>query len=76
MKFVFKIFWTQNGRLELFLEPSPLDLRSIESAHTLAKHFAAFAPAVRLITIEVEGGAISELRFGDGRCEGIMLAAD
>jgi hypothetical protein len=76
MKFAFKIFWKKNGRLEPFLEPSPLDLGSIDTAHTLATHYAAFAPAVRLITIEAEGGAISELWFSDGQCEDIVLAAD
>jgi hypothetical protein len=75
MKFAFKIFWTKNGRLELLLEPSPLDLRSIDTARRLAKHFAAHA-AVNLITIEAEGGSISELWFSDGRCEDIVLAAD
>jgi hypothetical protein len=72
MKFAFKIFWTKNGRLELLLEPSPLDLRSIDTAHRLAKNFAAYAP-VSLITIEAEDGSISELWFRDGRCEIIAL---
>jgi len=75
MTFAFKIFWTKNSRLELLLEPAPLDLRSIDAARRLAKHFAAFAP-VRLITIKPEGGPISELWFSDGRCEDIVLAAD
>lgn len=75
MKFAFKIFWTKNGRLELALDPAPIDLRSIDAAHRLAKHFAAFAP-VRLITIEAEGCSVSELWFSDGRCEDIVLAAD
>lgn len=75
MKFVFRTFWAKNGRLELLLEPSPLDLRSIDTAHKLAKTFAAYAP-VNLITIEAEDGSISELWFSDGRCEGIALAAD
>lgn len=74
MKFVFKIFRTENGRLELFLEPSPLDLRSTDTAHKLARHFAAHVP-VSLITIEAEGGSISELWFSDGRAEDMLLAA-
>lgn len=64
MKFAFKIFRSRNGCLELFLEPSPLDLRSIDTAHRIARHFAAHVP-VNLITIEAEGGLISELWFGD-----------
>jgi hypothetical protein len=75
MKFAFKIFWTKNGRLELLLEPLPIDLPSIEAAQKLAKNFAAFAP-VSLITIEAEGGSVSELWFSDGRYEDIVLAAD
>lgn len=74
MKFAFKIFRTKNGRLELFLEPSPLDLRSIDTAHKLARHFAAHVP-VNLITIEAEGGSISELWFNDGRGGDTLLAA-
>jgi hypothetical protein len=75
MKFAFKIFWTKNGRLELLLEPSPLDLRSTDTAHKLAREFATHAP-VDLITIDAEDGSISELWFSDGRCEEIVLAAD
>jgi hypothetical protein len=74
MKFAFKIFWTQSGRLELLLEPPPLDLQSIDSAHKLAKHFASYAP-VSLIIIEAEDGSISELWFSGGRCQDIALAA-
>jgi hypothetical protein len=73
--FTFKIFRTKNGHLELLLEPSPLDLRSIDTAHRLAKHFASYLP-VSLITIETEDGSLSELWFTDGRCEGVLLAAD
>ena len=75
MKFSFKIFWIKNGRVELLLEPLPIHLQSIDTAHKLAKHFATFAP-VSLITIESEGGSSSELWFSDGRCEDIVLAAD
>jgi len=75
MRFAFKIFWTKNGRLELALEPAPLDLRSIDAAHRLAKHFATFAP-VNLITIEAEGVPISKLWFRNGRCEDTVSAAD
>jgi hypothetical protein len=67
MKFAFKILWTENGRLELLLEPSPLNLQSIDIAHRLAKHFAAYLP-VSLITIEAEDGSISELWFSEGQC--------
>lgn len=63
MKFTFKIFQSKNGRPELFLEPPPLDLGSIDTAHRLAKHFAGYVP-VNLITIEAEDGSVSELRFG------------
>lgn len=73
MKYAFRIFRAENGRLELFLEPSPLNLRSIDTAHKLANHFATLVP-VSLITIEAEDGSISELRFGDG--EDVRLAAD
>jgi hypothetical protein len=73
MKFVFKIFQTKNGRLELLLEPSPLDLPSIAAAHKQAKHFATYVP-VHLISIETEDGSISELWFGDS--QDIGLAAD
>jgi hypothetical protein len=73
MKYGFKIFRTENGHLELFLEPPPLDLRSIYTAHRLAKHFAAHVP-VSLISIEAEDGSTSELWFGDG--DGVRLAAD
>lgn len=58
------IFQTKNGHLELFLEPSPLDLPSIDVAHRLAKRFTSYVP-VHLITIESEDGSISELWFGD-----------
>ena len=75
MKFAFKIFWMKNGRLELLLEPSPLDLRSIDTAHRLAKHFASHTP-VSLVTIETEDGSISELWFGDGPYEVALAAAD
>lgn len=74
MKFAFKIFQTQNGRLELFLEPPSIDLRSIDTAHRIARYFAAHVP-VNLITIEAEGGSISELWFSDGRGEDIPSAA-
>jgi hypothetical protein len=74
MKFAFKVFWTKNGRLELLLEPSALDLRSMDTAHKLAKNFAAYAPA-DLITIAAEDGSISELWFSDGRCQDIAPAA-
>jgi hypothetical protein len=72
MSFTFKIFQTKNGRLELFLEPSPLDLPSIDAAHKLAKHLTSYVP-VHLITIETEDGSISELWFGD--LQDIALAA-
>jgi hypothetical protein len=71
MRFAFKIFWAKNGRLELLLEPSPLDLRSIDIAHKLAKHFSAYLP-VNCITIEAEDGSVSELWFSDDRCEGCI----
>jgi hypothetical protein len=76
MKFVFKIFQTKNGRLELLLEPSPLDLPSIDAAHKLATHFASYVPVhlITLITIETEDGSISELWFGNS--QDIALAAD
>lgn len=73
MKFTFKIFHTKNGRLALFLEPSPVDLPSTDAARRLAKHYASYVPT-QLITIETEDGAISELWFGDSR--DIALAAD
>ena len=73
MKFTFKIFQTNGGRLELFLEPSSLDLPSTDAAHRLAKHYALYVP-VRLITIETEDGSISELWSGDS--QDIALAAD
>ena len=75
MKFTFKVFWTKNDCLELLFEPPPFNLRSIDTAHKLAKNFAAYAP-VDLITIKAEDGSISELWFSEGRCEEIVLAAD
>lgn len=66
MRFVFKIFQTKNGCLELFLEPSPLDLPSTNAACRLARHYASYVP-VHLITIETEDGSISELWFGDSQ---------
>jgi hypothetical protein len=44
MRFVFKTFQINNGRLELVLEPSPLDLPSTDAAQRLAKHFASYVP--------------------------------
>jgi hypothetical protein len=73
MKYVFTIFWTQNGRLEV-LELPALDLRSIDTAHKLAKNFAVYAP-VSPIIIEGEDGSISELWFGNGRYQDIALTA-
>jgi hypothetical protein len=73
MRFTFKIFQTKDGRLELFLEPSPLDLPSTDAARRLAKHFASCVP-VHLVTIEAEDGSICELWFGDS--QDIALAAD
>ena len=73
MTFVFKIFQAKNGRLELLLEPSPLNLPSIDATRRLAKHFAAYVP-VHLITIETEDDSIFELWFGDNK--GIALGAD
>jgi hypothetical protein len=73
MRFTFKIFQTKGGRLELFLEPSPLDLPSTDAARRLAKHFASYVP-VHLITIEAEDSSICELWFGDS--PDIVLAAD
>jgi hypothetical protein len=75
MKYVFRIFRRENGRLELLLEPSPLRLRSIDTAHRITNHFAKHVP-VSLITIEAEDGSISELRFGDARRENTRVAAD
>lgn len=73
MMFTFKIFQIKNGQLELFLEPSPLDLPSADAARRVAKHFASYV-RVHLITIESEDGSISELWFGHS--QGIGLAAD
>jgi hypothetical protein len=76
MRFVFKIFQTKNGRLELLLEPPALDLPSIVAARRLAQHFASYVPVhlITLVTIESEDGSISELWFGDS--QDIALAAD
>ena len=71
MRFVFKIFQAKNGHLELFLEPSPVDLPSTDAARRLAKHYASYVP-VHLITIETEDGSISEFWSG----QDIALAAD
>jgi hypothetical protein len=73
MMFSFKVFQIKNGRLELFLEPSPLNLPSTDATRGLARHFASYVP-VHLITIEAENGPISELWFGDS--QDIALAAD
>jgi hypothetical protein len=76
MRFTFKIYQMKNGSLEPLLEPSPLDLPSMDAAYELAKHFASYVPAhlTTLITIESEDGSISELWFGDS--QDIALAAD
>jgi len=73
MMFTFKVFQIKNGRLELLLEPSPLDLPSADAARRLARHFASYAP-VHLITIESEDGSISGFWFGDS--QDIALAGD
>jgi hypothetical protein len=62
MKFAFKIFWMQNGQLELLLEPDALDVPSITNAREIAEGFAAHAPA-HSISIESEDGLISERWF-------------
>ena len=62
MKFAVKIFWMQNGRLKLLLEPEALDVPSVENAREIAEGFAALAPA-HSISIESEDGLISERWF-------------
>ena len=73
MRFTFKIFQIQNGRLEVLLEPPPLDLPSIDAAHRLAQQYASYVP-VHLVTIEAEHGSIFELWFGDS--QDLALASD
>ena len=74
MRVAFKIYQIKNGRLELLLEPSSVDLPSIDAARRLAKEFVSYVP-VHLITIETEDGSISELWFG-GSQDIALVAAD
>ena len=72
MRFTFKIFQNNDGRLELLLEPSPIDLPSTDAARRVAKEFASYVP-VHLITMEAQDGSMSQLWFAD---QDIAVAAD